>query len=236
MIDVLIMGGTWAPLGHPVTNAFADTLDPNRFQARHIPYPADYGQQVTYAASVAAGRVALINAIEASPNPVILAGYSQGAGIAGDIARDWGYGTYPHLDIRGAALIADPSRPAGLNTTGPDPGGYGISGERRIDGMPVLWAAAVGDPITALPEGSALRTIADLSAYWTLKDPVVWARSVIDVASQNRAQRWWNIKNWASWTGVIREAYSYLQGGRHTDAYVTEGHSVRLAEAVNDTF
>ncbi|MEU2033421.1 cutinase family protein [Nocardia amamiensis] len=84
--DVLIVGGTWNHHGDHVTADFSAELDQDRFLPRTVPYPADYGRKVPYAESLAAGRRALIAAIEATPNRVVLAGYSQGAAIAGDVA------------------------------------------------------------------------------------------------------------------------------------------------------
>ncbi|QBS42010.1 hypothetical protein DMB37_19585 [Nocardia sp. CS682] len=235
VIDVLIVGGTWNPNGDPVTAAFAAALDPRRFVVRMVPYPADYGRHVAFADSVAAGRRALIDAIEATPNRVVLAGYSQGAGIAGDLAADIGAGLFPQLEVIACALIADPLRPAG-RCLGKDPGGYGVVGQRTITGIPTYWVAAAGDPITALPAGNPLRLIADLSAYFSLASPeamVRWGQSIIAVATQQQLQRWWSLENWRSWGGAVAYARGYLFDGRHTDDYVRHGHARLLAEAIN---
>ncbi|WP_282777315.1 MULTISPECIES: PE-PPE domain-containing protein [unclassified Nocardia] len=234
-IDVLIMGGTWNPHGDGVTTAFAAALDPARFTPRMIPYPADYGRQVAFADSLAAGRRALLEAIEATPNRVVLAGYSQGAAIAGDVAADIGKGLWPHLEVAACALIADPLRPAG-QCVGPEPGGYGIAGQRWIPFVPAYWAAAQGDPITALPPGNALRLLADLSEYFCLADREAmlrWGQSLFEIAVHKRLQRWWSPKNWTTWTGVLTYARGYLLDGRHTDDYIRLGHAARLADTIN---
>ncbi|TQM29851.1 alpha/beta fold hydrolase [Nocardia bhagyanarayanae] len=235
VIDVLIVGGTWNPNGETVTASFAAALDGTRFVSRMVPYPADYGRQVAYADSLAAGRNALIDAIESTPNRVILAGYSQGAAIAGNVAAEIGRGELPHLEVVACALIADPLRPIG-RYLGSDPGGYGIAGQRPVPNIPTYWAAAPGDPITALPSGNPLRLIADLSAYFSMAGPgaaLRWGRSLIDVASRKQLQRWWSLENWRSWAGAIAYARGYLLDGRHTDDYVREGHAQQLAEALN---
>ncbi|MBL1072966.1 alpha/beta fold hydrolase [Nocardia sp. 2] len=235
IIDVLIMGGTWNPNGEGVTASFVDGLDRTRFRTRMIPYPADYGSQVPFAESLAAGRQALLNAIEATPNRVVLAGYSQGAAIAGDVAAEIGRGLWPHLEIAACALIADPLRPVG-QCLGEDPGGYGVAGQRWIPFVPTYWVAAAGDPITALPPGNALRLIADLSAYFCMKSPAAmtrWGQSLIEVATHNRLQRWWSPRNWSTWAGVLAYARGYLFDGRHTHDYVRLGHTARLAETIN---
>lgn len=233
------MGGTWNPGGDPVTKAFETRLNPDLFQCRSVDYPASYGGlDLPYADSVRLGQWALADAIDASPNPVLLAGYSQGAGIAGNLAAEVGQGKWPHLEVVGAALIADPHRPA-HHQVGDDPGGYGIAGERFIESMPVWHAAASRDPITALPHGSMLRTLADFTGYWTMSSPqamVRWGHSILDAATQQRFQRWWSPINWLETADVFRQGSAYLTEGRHTDAYIREGHCARLADAVNEHF
>lgn len=235
IFDVLIVGGTWNPGGAGVCRVFADALDPKRFVPQMVRYPADYGRQVTYADSVAAGRRSLIDAVEATPNRVVLAGYSQGAAIAGNLAAEIGRGGLPHLEVVGCALIADPLRPAGA-FLGTDPGGYGIAGQRPITGIPAYWAAAPGDPITALPAGNPLRAIADLTAYFSLANPEAmlrWGQSLIEVATNRQLQRWWSPRNWRSWGGAVGYARGYLLDGRHTDDYIRYGHARQLADVIN---
>ncbi|SNY87588.1 Alpha/beta hydrolase family protein [Nocardia amikacinitolerans] len=230
-VDVLIMGGTWNPNGDGVTAAFAAGLDLDHFRPRVVPYPADYGRSVPYADSVEAGRKALITAMKSSPHPVVLAGYSQGAAIAGDVAASVG----GSARVVACALIADPLRPAG-ECIGADPGGYGIAGQRQVPNVPVYWTAAPGDPITALPEGNPLRSIADLSAYFSLSSPhaaMRWGRSLIDVAAQRQLQRWWSPQHWRSWSGAVAFARGYLVDGRHTEDYIRGGHARELAERLN---
>ncbi|WP_433662528.1 PE-PPE domain-containing protein [Nocardia sp. CA-128927] len=238
MYDVLVMGGTWNAGGDLVTEAFARNLDPTRFRYAYVPYPATYGGSgVSYHASVREGCQALLNAIAKSPNRVIVAGYSQGAGIAGDVAADIGAGLYPDLEVSGAALIADPLRPPGWSSV--DSSTSGIAGQRPITGMTANWAIAERDPITALPLGSPLRSVADLSAYWTMNSPegfTRWGQSIVDIAVQQRFQRWWSPLNWIEAATVISQAKAYLTDGRHTDAYIREGHCQRLADWVNDAF
>lgn len=233
MIDVIIMGGTWNANGDPVTETFAKALDHRRFRHYYVPYPAAYGTPMSFRSSVSFGKFALVQAIRDSPNPVIVAGYSQGAAVAAEVAADIEH--YPDLDVRAAALIACPSRPRGM-CVGADPGGYGVVGEQAITTMPVLHAAAFRDPICALPEGSMLRSLADMSAYMSISSPhdfVQWGSSIVDLAVRQRFQRWWAPQNWRDTADVIGQANAYLTEGRHTSAYITEGLSIELAEAVN---
>ncbi|WP_051407498.1 PE-PPE domain-containing protein [Nocardia sp. CNY236] len=235
VFDVLIVGGTWNSDGAGACQVFADALDPKRFAPRMVAYPADYGRQLSYADSVAVGRRALLEAAEAAERRVVLAGFSQGAAIAGDLAAAAGHGALPQLEVVACALIADPLRPAGAGIDG-DPGGYGIAGQRPITDIPAYWAAAPGDPITALPAGNPLRSIADLSAYFGLGSPEAmlrWGQSLLEVATRRRLQRWWSPRNWRTWGGAIAYARGYLFDGRHTDDYLRHGHARRLAEALN---
>ncbi|MGX1804697.1 PE-PPE domain-containing protein [Nocardia sp. NPDC055321] len=235
MIDVLIVGGTWAPYGESVTDTFSRALDLSRFAPRMIPYPAEYGGSMSYAESSAAGKAALLEAIEKSRNRVVVAGYSQGAAIAGDVAAEIGRGLWPGLDVAACALIADPLRPAG-ECVGTDPGGYGIAGQRWVTDIPTYWAAAPGDPITALPAGNALRLVADLSQYFCMNSPeaaLTWGRSLVDTIVHRRIQRWWAPRNWSAWSGALAYARGYLTDGRHTVDYVRHGHAARLAETIN---
>lgn len=235
-IDVLVVGGTWNPGGDGVTTAFTDALNKSIFTTRMVAYPADYGTHVSYTDSVAAGKRALLAAVDRSPNPVVLAGYSQGAAVAGDLAAEIGRGEHPGREVIACALIADPRRPAGKYLGDNDPGGYGVVGERPITNIPVYWAAAPGDPITALPAGNPLRTIADLSAFFSFADAnaaLRWAQRMFDTALRNQLQRWWSPANWREWAGAVAYARGYLVDGRHTDDYVRGGHARALAQALN---
>ncbi|MEV0028828.1 alpha/beta fold hydrolase [Nocardia sp. NPDC050793] len=231
--DVLIVPGTWHPDGDGISAAFADALDSKRFRPRIVSYPADYGRTMPYAESLVAGRKALIAAIEASPGHLVLAGYSQGAAIAGDLAASLGRDELSR--VAACALIADPLRPVG-KCLGVDPGGYGIAGQRDVPNIPTYWAAAPGDPITALPAGNPLRSIADLSAYFSLSSPqdaLRWGQSLLDGATRRQLQRWWSPQNWRSWSGAVAFARGYLFDGRHTEDYIRHGHAKRLAERIN---
>lgn len=245
MIDVLMLPGTGFPTGGDgVCEEFARHLDPARFTSRIVEYPAAYGGiglDEPYADSRAAGRQALFDAIKAAPGRVVIAGYSQGAQIAGDLAAE--------IDVNGnlagvgvdevlaAALIADPGRPLGGGMPGrPIASGYGITGVRPIKGLAAYWAANEGDPITALPEGNPLRSIADATEYFSLRSPADaerWALNLIDRAKSGQWQRWWALENWRTWGGAIAYARGYLRDGRHTDDYILRGLAAELAETIN---
>ncbi|WP_054815418.1 PE-PPE domain-containing protein [Nocardia arizonensis] len=234
-VDVLIVGGTWHPNGDGITAAFSAALDPARYRPRMVPYPAEYGGALAYADSLAAGRDALVRAVESTADRVILAGYSQGAAVAGDIAAAIGAGELSAPRVLACALIADPLRPAG-ECVGADPGGYGIAGQRQVPNVPAFWAAAPGDPITALPAGNPLRGIADLGAYFSYggTDAALrWGRNLLDAATRGQLQRWWSPWSWGSWIDAIGFARGYLVDGLHTDDYIRHGHARRLARELD---
>ncbi|MEV0356359.1 PE-PPE domain-containing protein [Nocardia sp. NPDC050697] len=231
-VTVLLLGGTWNPRGDAIGAAFAEHLDTARFVTRIVEYPADYGRSVPYADSVAAGEAALIAAIRSTPGDLILAGYSQGAAVAGNVAGAIGRNDLDCPAVLACALIADPLRPQGM-AVGPDPGGYGIAGQRPVPRIPTFWAAAPGDPITALPAGNPLRTVADLSGYFSLSSTRAawrWGRSLLDAATHRQLQRWWSPEHRRSWAGAAAYARGYLIDGRHTSDYLRDGHVARLAE------
>lgn len=228
IIDMLWLGGTFNAQGEGISDDFLKRLDPKRFRYRYIPYPADYGRDMSYGASLAEGRLALDRAVRESPGAVVVGGYSQGAAIAGNYAANW---SNPRKVI-GCALIADPLRDGLQTTIGPNPGGYGIGGARRINTIPTFRVAAWGDPITALPAGNYLRSVADFSEFMG-RDVNAWAVNVLSKIVRGQVQPWWRWNNRRDWAEAGRWLRGYSQDGRHTNAYVTEGLTRQLAEAVN---
>ncbi|PKV80877.1 alpha/beta hydrolase family protein [Nocardia fluminea] len=239
MIDVLILPGTGFPRGDGISLAFADALDLSKFRPRIVEYAAAYGGlDMPYAESRYTGRRALLQAITGY-RPFVLGGYSQGAGIAGNLAVE----IAQHMPgvmsdhLVGCALIADPSRPigAGMPHRPPAPG-YGIAGQRAVSGVPTWWAAADGDPITALPAGNPLRSIADLTEWYSLAGPdeiARWGADLVEKCRSGLHQRWWSLDNWRKWTGALAYARGYLIDGRHTTDYLRLGHVQALADVLN---
>lgn len=245
MIPLFWLSGTgFGSTPDGISQAFGAALDKSRFEFISLRYPAAYGGvDMPYAESVAIGKrvltVAIRDALRAGLGPVAFGGYSQGAGIAGDMAVDIDNGDVPGIlssQVAAVALIADPKRPEGEGAYGlRTPEGYGIAGQRRIPDLPVFWASAPGDAISALPAGNPLRSLADLSEWYSLRSPgdaFVWMERLRDRAFQRRWQRWWSIENWRTWSGALAYATGYLTG-RHTTAYISEGLAVGLAAAVN---
>ncbi|WP_280389268.1 PE-PPE domain-containing protein [Nocardia wallacei] len=225
-----------------VSLEFARHLDPARFEFQAIPYPADFGTHTSYIESVHVGRRALAAAVRATPHRAIIGGYSQGAYIAGSLASDIGLGRYPDLDVLACALIADPARPRGAGMPGEAAApGYGISGPRDpIVDLPTWYAAVYDDPITALPAGSPLRGLADLTEWFSLASPeaaLAWGFDLVRRAKARRWQQWWSATNLIACTEAIDQARRYLPrpvgGGRHDAAYIELGLAARLAQCVN---
>ncbi|WP_280420048.1 hypothetical protein [Nocardia carnea] len=243
MIRVIHLRGTNEPSGPGVSDAFLGALDPDRFKPVRVEYPADYGVNVPFRDSYAAGRIAAIDAIHAEPGPFLLSGYSQGAYIAGDLALDIatefvGVGIDRHR-MRGVALIADPKRPAGAGCPGiPTPPGHGIAGQRPVPGVPVWWGTASRDGIAALPADNPLRSVADLSKAFTLhpRGWLGWAEDMYQRLTGPRIdlQLWWRFRfRPARWAQAVNALAGYLVLGEHDRAYLHEYVCRRLALHIN---
>lgn len=243
LIHVLHLRGTFEPVTDPATpsGTFIDALDRSKFLPITVDYLADYGMPTAFRDSVRTGRANAITQILSSEAPYfLLSGYSQGALIAGDLARDIAAGAVPYVDperLVGVALLADPLRPAGTGATGmPGPIGYGIAGQRRIPNTRAWWGTASHDPIATMSPFNPLRTTADLTAAFTT-DPRgwdAWARDMWATISAGKVQPWW--KFWARpqrWGDAAASLDGYLRRGWHTDDYIREGVAVGLAQVLN---
>jgi hypothetical protein len=241
-ISVFVLAGTGFPEGGDgVCEEFARHLD-ERFFVQPVRYPASgFGGAMSWAESRAEGKRALIEAIRGTNNLAVIAAYSQGAGPAGDLAAEIGAGKHPDLEVAGCALIADPKRPEGGGLPGErSASGYGIAGSRPISKVPTWWASCEGDPITSLPAGSPLRSVADTADYFSLASPhdaLAWGWDLYNKAVNRGFQPWYSLERWRDWGGATRSAWGYLPrpigGGLHTTALVEQGLLVRLADAVN---
>ncbi|OZE88048.1 hypothetical protein CH304_00315 [Rhodococcus sp. 15-649-1-2] len=228
-IDVLWLAGTFNPNGEGISDDFLKRLDPKRFRVRIVPYPADYGRAMSYAESVVAGKRALLRAVVEAPGAVLVGGYSQGATIAGDFVAE---PAWVQPKVIGCVLIADPKRDGSQPCVGGNPDGYGIGGSRRIEGVKSLRVAAWGDPITSLPAGNPLRTIADFSEFMG-RDVNAWALNVASKVIKGQMQPWWRWSNRRDWNEAGRWLRGYTKDGRHNVAYIREGLTEQLANAVN---
>jgi len=243
---VLSLPGTGFPdRADPITASFHGFLDPELFEARVVKYPASFGGvQPSFAVSRDAGRTALIEAVaDCEGRPVVLSGYSQGAVVAGDLARETVLSARREWNVRACALIADGCRPPGVGLAAPGgrpAGGYGIAGARSIPSnmFPTFWVAAEGDPITALPAGSPLRTVADMVSWYSLSSPeaaVEWVARTLDAVHRGMLQDWWSPWKWRDWGGALGFLRGYLFDGRHTTDYIRLGHTAALAARLRQT-
>ncbi|MBL1078358.1 hypothetical protein JK358_28520 [Nocardia sp. 2] len=225
VIDVLILGASWATAQHPVVDAFTGALDPARFSPRVLSYSAPGG-----------GRSALLDELRRGSGPVVLAGYAQGAAIVGDLAAAASADPRWRARIAGCALISDPLRPAGV-AIGADPGGYGMLGERRIDGVPAYWSAAHGDLTTALCADSALRSIAEVCEYADLasvEEMVDWGRRMVDADIRDQLRCYpFGLRSWNARGAELSRLSAYLFTRQYVDEYLVEGGAVSLAEVLN---
>ncbi|MGP3708475.1 cutinase family protein [Gordonia paraffinivorans] len=230
--SVLFCDGTWSRPGarSQVAEALRHELsrDP-RIRFEYVNYAADYGPatgpgDVAYAESVAHGVTQLERAVERTPYPAVVAGYSQGAAVAVHFARNR-LPARRQLDVRAVATMGDPHTPQ-------HDGRSGIAGALTVPRRRLtVWA--VGDPIADLPLGSPLRTVADLSDWMSVRSLEAgreWAlRSAAKVPS--RLQQWWNPLRWQDLVSAVDYARNYL-GTAHTSDYIYRGHVARLARMI----
>lgn len=225
-----------------ISATFLHALDQDRFLTILAAADMDYGAPVPFAESYAYARARVIEQILIAPGPVVLSGYSGGAYVIGDLARDIAEGRVDGVmasDIAAVALLADPLRPEGEGAPGiPTPGGYGIAGQRYIPDIPAFWGSASRDAITACAADNPLRTVADLSTLWSV-DPlraIPWAQDVMHRLIYRQLQPWWMhpFRPAEQWGGAIDALNGYLWQGHHTNDYLREGVCVALAAAVNE--
>ncbi|MFT3662343.1 MAG: PE-PPE domain-containing protein [Gordonia sp. (in: high G+C Gram-positive bacteria)] len=169
----VIVAGTMAPRNAEGLPTGGVTGIATRYRARgynvqYVDYPTHLWPlgETPYDEDVAIGKAATENAVagyqrRCPGRPVVIAGYSQGARIAGDVLAEAGAGTNRRVSAAGLSgeLYSDPRRdgPAtgrgienslfsplpGLTMSGPRPGGFG--------GVPVTQYCLRGDPICDLP-------------------------------------------------------------------------------------
>lgn len=191
----MVVAGTNAPRNAAGVPTGGVTGVGNRYAAqgydvRYVDYPAQLAPlgTIPYDDDVAIGKAATERAVagyqaRCPGRPVVVAGYSQGARIAGDVLSDAGTGKaqrvkvgdrYRTIDADGLSgeLYSDPRRedPAGgggienvligllpgTTMSGPRPGGFGT--------VPVNQYCVEGDPICDLPN-PLLRPIAALDGF-----------------------------------------------------------------------
>jgi hypothetical protein len=247
VIDVFALPGTGSPTGGDgITEECLRFLDPRKFRTHIVDYPAEgFGFGQAFETSRSAGMAALDRATAGVEHFAVL-GYSQGAVAAGDWAERYidAAQNGPAIDhaaldrLRGVILIADGRRPADRNTPGHTAPGYGIMGQRYLTEAfcPVLYAAAPGDPICALPAGNPLRSVADTIGWLSIRNPaeaLLWGTKVLDTIRRRQLQPWWTWEFRRDWGGAADFARGFLFDGRHTLDYIRYGHCHDVAMKAN---
>lgn len=131
--------GLLADVGERLDTEFGEDIN-----VVYVPYEASaFDKGLTYQASQATGVAATAELIASCPDSeIVIAGYSQGADVAGDIAWHIGQDDAPIAadKVRGVALMADPksgtralvgTRRTGEGISGDRPGGFGQL-DRRV--------------------------------------------------------------------------------------------------------
>lgn len=123
------LGGMLAPIGAGLRQRYGSDIE-----VRTLSYPAS---ALPYSTSETAGTQNLSTLLRGlcSSTRIVLAGYSQGADIAGDLATEIGNNRGPIATSRimAVALISDPRRSSDTPQLGTQSPGEGIAGPRQHD-------------------------------------------------------------------------------------------------------
>lgn len=225
MITVMTLRGIGEPLDAPtMCDLVTARLDFDHLVVE-VPWEATYGPVgpgagASYNDAVQRGVDLTLTMIGEDPNPVVLLGYSGGATVAGEVARQIGAGQHPRLEVTATGLVADPQMPSGVQ--GRTPNGqpaWGVAGQRPVPGASVHWAWAPQDPICCTPALSPLRTLADQSAAMSLVDPGAWGWDLVDRLLRGR----WQPSAW-NWFDVIGSIRRYGEAADAARRYLTGEH------------
>lgn len=184
---LVLVGGTWDPDAHLLDGVTRQTQYAG-YTVKRVEYPASiwplgsFGFDNSQAQGVAA-TLSTVQSYQASceGKPVVIAGYSQGAGIAGDVLTDIGTHTTPGYDISSdgvsGLLYSDPRQAGNLYGQGIELVMIGVipgltmAGGRSVDdfgGVPVTTVCFSGDPICDLPDPlhDPIGALDGLAGYW----------------------------------------------------------------------
>lgn len=233
MIDFLFCDGTWTGPGNrsAVAESVRRALDPSRVRFQYVEYAAAYGpatspHHLSYSESLRLGMDALAAAVAASPYRAVVGGYSQGAAVAVRFARDR-LPARRDLIVDAVATLGDPHQPA-------HHGRSGIAGALSVPRRRISLYVP-GDPIADLPDGSPLRSVADLTKWMSIRTPddvQRWALETLGDIADQRVQAWWQPWRWPDLASAAQYAGNYLYGTHHTLDYIRHGYALRLARAV----
>jgi pimeloyl-ACP methyl ester carboxylesterase len=217
---VVTVPGIGEPLALPggkpngLLKVFTDAL-PSRFTSKQFDWRNQYGPVPVwnghaYDENLEHGTESLVNFIQAQPTPVLLVGYSGGAGLASRA------GALNPSNLAAIAMVSNPSRHR-ADSSAP---WWGITGEHLPFGVPLFDIANPADVICCCPENQPLRDFADLSSRFSLADPAAWGRDLLNKAIRGaltnsvvKASLW-------DWWFAIAYARGYLYDGQHTNWYI----------------
>lgn len=218
-ITLFTLRGIGERVGEPgMCSAVTRRLDASLFEVVEVPHPASYGPVPlplgpSYDETIRIGREMLLDAIDRTPNPAAIVGYSGGAGIAGHVAAEVARGEHPHLEVVGCGLISDPFMP---NWASPAPSIWGIAGHRTIHHkVPTFWAADPADAICCCPANSPLRTIADQTRAFSLSNLLGWG---VDLVGRLKRQEWQQVA--INWRNRHEVHAIYRQAAHDLDGYL----------------
>ena len=217
-------------IGEPLTNSMLKTylqpyLPDTEYEFIELPWSAEYGPVPSvwgdpFENSIGEGEQLAIDWCrnDFRDRRVVLAGYSGGAELMGNVLARLAAETPSHGVVAGL-LLSDPSQPKGLPETG---GKYGIRGSREVgESIPVRWFYELKDAIcVCTPEpDSLLRIFADASSEFSLAGPRAWQGTIARLRFK-KFQWWalpWHDLNKIKWQvdTAIYEAQGYLSRGDH---------------------
>lgn len=171
MKTLFVVGGTWETQAWGLCNSVVSQLS-NQWNPIWIPYPATYGNNISYKESYTIGRHNLREQISKCDTEYSILGYSQGAKIAGDVA------SMHQMDsqLERAYLWADPERHIDDMVIGPKVKGHGVAGQRRIG-----WKArqfAIQSDIICCNQNPVFTYMAEATSQLSTGSPKKWIRSI----------------------------------------------------------
>jgi PE-PPE domain len=194
VVTVLVVGGTGesyrGDTREGVSGLLAEVtgrLD-ERFNCQWVGYPASYGPVpdltgMSYLDSVRAGVENLQARLDATPGPVMMIGYSQGAVVIRQLLAN----RESARAVVAVGFVADPHQPPGV-VAGCE--GFGLAGDGPAipTDVPVMWIADPADVICNASRDSLLRDFADLTAAMSVSDVRGWFRSLWEILRGNDFQ------------------------------------------------
>lgn len=203
---------TWTPIDYPASIACFN--------------PTGSISGASEAISRAEGVAAMVAAIRATDDRVIIGGYSLGALVVSDLLAAIARGEYPDLEIDVVVNLANPGRAEGESYGLPSTG-FGLDGQHPAwpAGIPVYEIANPADAITSAPADSPWRMAADAIRTFNISVEGIesWVSSMIaqmDGRQQVQAQaHLFDAAWWAAYAAAPGQLYGYALGGEHTNGY-----------------